>query len=41
MQVAFGGELKKYYEMILERIDELEPVTDPETWDGVYRATSK
>lgn len=41
MQVAFGGELRKYYEMMLERIDELEPVVDPKTWDGIYRATSK
>ena len=41
LKKAFEGELNKYYEMMLERIDELEPVVDPKTWRGVYVATSK
>jgi adenylate cyclase len=32
-----GGELKDYYELMLERLDKGKPVD----WDGVYHATSK
>jgi adenylate cyclase len=32
-----GGELKHYYELMLERLQEGKPAN----WDGIYRATSK
>ena len=34
-------ELKKYYEMMIERIAELRTQNLDKDWDGVYRATSK
>ena len=34
---GWGGEMYKYYEMMLERMEGTPPVN----WDGVYRATSK
>lgn len=34
-------ELKKYYEMMIERITELRTQNLDKDWDGVYRATSK
>lgn len=34
-------ELKKYYEMMIERIGELRTQNLDKDWDGVYRATSK
>ena len=34
-------ELKKYYEAMLERINDLQIANLPADWDGVYRATSK
>jgi len=37
----YNPELKKYYEMIQERIQELKQSNLPADWDGVYRATSK
>lgn len=42
-KLAFGGELEKYYELMSERITDLEKsdINDLETWDGVYRATTK
>jgi adenylate cyclase len=34
-------EMKKYYEMMIERINELRTQNLDKDWDGVYRATSK
>ena len=34
---AWKGELHKYYELMLERMEG----SVPENWDGVFRATSK
>lgn len=40
MGQLFDGELKGYYEMMVERIDELAR-KHKGPWDGIYRATSK
>ena len=37
----FNGTLTKYYDMMRERIIELQSADLPQEWDGVYRATSK
>ena len=37
----YNPELKKYYEMMIERINELRNSNLDKDWDGVYRATSK
>ena len=37
----FNGNLTKYYDMMRERIIELQSSDLPQDWDGVYRATSK
>ena len=34
-------ELKKYYEAMIERIEELKKSPPEANWDGVFRATSK
>ncbi len=39
--IKYNKELKKYYEMMIERIEELRLKNLDENWDGVYRATSK
>jgi adenylate cyclase len=39
--IKYNKELKKYYEMMIERIEELRTQDMPEDWDGVFRATSK
>jgi adenylate cyclase len=39
--IKYNKELKKYYEMMVERIGELREQNLGPTWDGVYRATSK
>jgi len=41
LEGAFKGELRDYYKMMLERIEELEANPPGKDWDGVYRATSK
>ena len=41
LENAFNGELRDYYHMMLERIDELQASPPGADWDGVYRATSK
>jgi adenylate cyclase len=38
---CFGGKMDGYYEMWVERCQELKAANLPEGWDGVYRATSK
>jgi adenylate cyclase len=37
---SWDGELNAYYDMMIERIDELKK-NPPKEWDGVFRATSK
>lgn len=37
----FNGELKYYYDMMEDRINELKDANLPDNWDGVYRANSK
>jgi len=37
LKTAWGGQMAKYYDMMLERMEG----NPPENWDGVYRATSK
>jgi len=37
LKTAWGGQMAKYYDMMLERMEG----TPPEGFDGVYRATSK
>jgi adenylate cyclase len=39
--MKYNKELKKYYEMMIERIMELRDSNLDSSWDGVYRATSK
>ena len=39
--MKYNKELKKYYEMMIERIKELRVQDLGAQWDGVYRATSK
>ena len=41
LKEAFQGELKSYYEMMDERIEELKENNLGEEWDGIFRATSK
>jgi adenylate cyclase len=38
---CFGGKMDGYYEMWIERCQELKAAKLPDGWDGVYRATSK
>jgi hypothetical protein len=38
---SFGGELAGYYDMWIERCEELMKQDLPKNWDGVFRATSK
>lgn len=41
LQNAFGGDMKEYYDMMMERVEEFKKNHPPKDWDGVYRATSK
>ena len=38
---CFGGELDHYYELWLDRINDMKKTPLPKDWDGIYRATSK
>lgn len=38
---SFSGAMESYYHMMAERVEELQNAGLDETWDGVYRATSK
>jgi adenylate cyclase len=38
---AFHGEMDHYYELWIERCEEMKAKDLPQDWDGVYRATSK
>jgi adenylate cyclase len=37
----FDGEMDHYYDLWLERIEEMRNANLPKDWDGVFRATSK
>jgi hypothetical protein len=37
----FDGQMDHYYELWLERIEEMRTHDLPKDWDGIYRATSK
>ena len=37
----FDGQMDHYYDLWLERIEEMKNANLPEDWDGVFRATSK
>jgi hypothetical protein len=37
----FGSGMDHYYELWLERIEEMRNARLPTDWDGVFRATSK
>jgi adenylate cyclase len=41
LEVAFNGELKDYYDMMMERVAEYKKNPLPEDWDGIYRTNSK
>jgi adenylate cyclase len=41
LENAFDGEMKEYYHMMMERVEEFKQNPPPKDWDGVYRATSK
>jgi len=38
---SFNGNMDHYYELWLERIEEMRGANLPADWDGVFRATSK
>lgn len=38
---SFNGEMDHYYELWIERCEEMKRLDLPDDWDGVYRATSK
>ena len=40
LKLEWNGELSKYYEAMIERIEEY-TINPPAKWDGVFRATSK
>lgn len=40
LRAYWNGELEKYYDAMLERIEEYKE-NPPENWDGIFRATSK
>jgi adenylate cyclase len=41
LQSAFGGELREYYEMMKERVEDYKKNPLPKDWDGVFRTNSK
>jgi adenylate cyclase len=41
LQGEFNGQMDHYYELWLERIEEMAGANLPSDWDGVFRATSK
>jgi adenylate cyclase len=41
LRTAWNGRLKDYYEIMLDRVNELQANPPGRDWDGVYRATSK
>jgi len=41
LESAFGGDLREYYEMMKERVEEYKMNPLPKDWDGVFRTNSK
>ena len=41
VELAFEGDMKEYYAMMVERIEEYKANPLPKDWDGVYRTNSK
>jgi adenylate cyclase len=41
VELAFEGEMKEYYAMMVKRIEEYKANPLPKDWDGVYRTNSK
>jgi adenylate cyclase len=41
LQTAFDGEMKEYYNMMMERVEEYKINPPGENWDGVFRTNSK
>ena len=41
LENAFNGEMKEYYHMMMERVEEFRNNPPGANWDGIYRATSK
>ena len=41
LKEEFNGLMVGYYDMMRERIEQLEKEDLPDDWDGVYRATTK
>ena len=41
LSTAFDGEMKEYYDMMMERIEEYKKTPPPQDWDGVFRANTK
>ena len=38
---AFGGEMKEYYDMMMERVEDYKKNPLPADWDGIFRTNSK
>ena len=41
LKTAFNGEMKEYYQMMKERVEEYKANPLPKDWDGVYRTNTK
>jgi len=41
LQSEFGGQMKDYYQIWIQRCLELMDKDLPSDWDGIFRATSK
>ena len=41
LEFEFNGMMRDYYDMMGDRIEQLQKEDLPEDWDGVYRATTK
>jgi adenylate cyclase len=41
LENAFGGEMKEYYDMMMERVEEYKKNPPGENWDGIFRTNSK
>jgi len=38
---AFDGEMKEYYDMMIDRIEDYKKNPPPQDWDGIFRTNSK
>jgi adenylate cyclase len=41
LENAFGSEMKEYYDMMMERVEEYKKNPPGENWDGIFRTNSK